>query len=135
NDTALLGAGNDVFVWNPGDGSDTIDGQAGTDTMVFNGANVSEKMTLSANGTRLRLVRDVASITMDTVNLEQVNVHALGGADSFTVNDLTGTDVTAVNLDLTAGGTGDGASDTVTVNGTAGADSIQVSGSGTSYAV
>src|SRR6266545_335708 len=31
NDLALLGAGDDTFVWDPGDGSDTIEGQAGTD--------------------------------------------------------------------------------------------------------
>ena len=31
DDVALMGAGNDVFQWNPGDGNDTIEGQAGTD--------------------------------------------------------------------------------------------------------
>ena len=34
---ALLGAGDDTFQWDPGDGSDTVEGQDGTDTMVFNG--------------------------------------------------------------------------------------------------
>ena len=34
NDVALLGAGNDTFVWNPGDGSDTVEGQAGNDTLA-----------------------------------------------------------------------------------------------------
>ena len=59
NDTALLGAGDDTFVWNPGDGSDTVEGQAGTDTMLFNGANVNEKIDISANGERVRFSRDV----------------------------------------------------------------------------
>src|SRR5207248_10678886 len=58
NDVALLGAGHDRFVWNPGDGSDTVEGQAGQDTLQFNGANVSERIDLSANGSRLRLFRD-----------------------------------------------------------------------------
>ena len=31
NDPALLGPGDDVFVWNPGDGSAVVEGQAGTD--------------------------------------------------------------------------------------------------------
>jgi Ca2+-binding RTX toxin-like protein len=35
NDVALLGTGNDVFQWDPGDGSDVVEGQAGTDTMLF----------------------------------------------------------------------------------------------------
>src|SRR5262249_5860033 len=50
NDVALLGAGNDTFTWNPGDGNDTVEGQAGQDTLQFNGANVAEKIDLSANG-------------------------------------------------------------------------------------
>src|SRR4029079_15496207 len=54
NDTALLGAGNDTFVWNPGDGSDIVEGQAGSDTMLFNGANISERIDISANGSRVR---------------------------------------------------------------------------------
>src|SRR5262249_26160046 len=58
NDTALLGAGDDTFVWNPGDGSDIVEGQAGNDTLVFNGANIDEKITISANGSRALLTRD-----------------------------------------------------------------------------
>ena len=52
NDVALLGTGNDTFIWNPGDGSDTVEGQAGTDTLVFNGANINENIDISANGPR-----------------------------------------------------------------------------------
>ena len=52
NDVAFLGAGDDTFVWNPGDGSDTVEGQAGDDTMLFNGSNVNENFDISANGSR-----------------------------------------------------------------------------------
>jgi Ca2+-binding RTX toxin-like protein len=132
NDVALMGAGNDTFVWNPGDGSDIVEGQGGNDTLQFNGANVSENMDLSANGSRLRLTRDVGNITMDVNGVEHVNVVARGGADTITVNDLTGTAVTDVNLDLSGtpgSGTGDGQADTVIVNGTNGDDVIAVAGS------
>jgi Ca2+-binding RTX toxin-like protein len=131
SDVMFGGAGDDTFVWNPGDGSDVIEGQDGQDTLVFNGANVNEKMDLSANGQRLRFFRDVANITMDCDGIESVQVTALGGADTITVNDLTGTAVTTVNLDLsgTAGsGVGDGLADTVIVNGTEGNDSISITG-------
>ena len=37
---------------------------------------------------------------MDTAGVERVDFNALGGADIVTVNDLTGTDVTDVNVDL-----------------------------------
>ncbi|MBX9645799.1 MAG: calcium-binding protein [Xanthobacteraceae bacterium] len=128
NDTALLGTGNDTFVWNPGDGSDTVEGQAGTDTLQFNGSNVGEKLNLSANGSRARLTRDVANITMDLNGMEQVNLVTLGGADNVTVGDLTGTGITQVNIDLgaTPGGTGDGVADVVTVNGTGGGDVVSL---------
>jgi Ca2+-binding RTX toxin-like protein len=131
SDRALMGAGNDTFVWDPGDGSDTVEGQAGKDTMRFNGANVAEHVELSANGERLRFFRDVAGITMDTAGVERVDFNALGGADVVTVDDLRGTDVREVNIDLasTLGGTsGDGAADRVVVKGTNGNDRIAVSG-------
>jgi Ca2+-binding RTX toxin-like protein len=137
-DVLIGGNGDDTFVWNPGDGSDVIDGQAGHDTLQFNGSNASENINLSAHGSRLTLFRDVGNVTMDTSGVEQVNIVALGGADTITVNDLSRTDVTGVNLDLggTPGsGVGDGQADTVIVNGTAHADAIQITGSGTSFAV
>ena len=130
-DTAVLGAGDDTFVWDPGDGSDVIEGQDGTDTMVFNGAAGDEQVTLSANGTRLKFFRVQANITMDTAGVERVDFNALGGADLVTVNDLSATDLTAVNVDLASslGGTaGDGQADRVVVNATDGDDSINVSG-------
>src|SRR5262249_41563740 len=65
NDTAQLGAGDDTFVWNPGDASDVVEGQDGTDTLVFNGANINEKIDISANGSRVRLTRDIGTVTMD----------------------------------------------------------------------
>ncbi|QEL16354.1 calcium-binding protein [Limnoglobus roseus] len=136
NDTAYLGAGDDVFVWNPGDGSDTVEGQAGNDRMVFNGANINEKIDVSANGGRVRFARDVANVVMDLNDVEGITFNALGGADTITVNDLSGTDVTAVNLNLAAaGGVGDGAADTVIVNGTNGDDVIQAVGDATGTSV
>jgi len=134
NDLALLGAGDDTFVWDPGDGSDKIEGQDGTDTMRFNGANVSEQVDLSANGSRLKLFRTQANITMDTAGVERVDFNALGGADLITINDLSGTDVSNVNVDLAGtlgGATGDGQPDSVVVNATNGDDTIKVNGDAT----
>jgi Ca2+-binding RTX toxin-like protein len=137
-DLALLGAGDDTFVWDPGDGSDTIEGSEGADTMRFNGANAAEKVDLFANGNRLELARNLGNITMDTAGVETVDVNALGGADLVGVDDLNGTDVDAVNLDLagTLGGTaGDGVTDRVTVNGTNNDDQVNVGGNASSVTV
>jgi hypothetical protein len=138
NDTAHLGGGNDTFVWDNGEGSDVIEGQDGTDTMVFNGAAVAENVTMSANGGRLTFFRVQGNVTMDTDGVEIVDDNPIGGADTVTVNDLTGTDVTQTNLDLAGtlgGGAGDGAGDNVVVNGTNGDDNINVTGNGSGAGV
>ncbi len=111
NDTALLGAGDDTFVWNPGDDNDTIEGQDGFDKMLFNGANVAENIDISANGGRVRFTRNIANVVMDLNDVEGIDFNALGGADAIVVNDLSGTDLTEVNLNLAGvGGVGDGLS-------------------------
>ncbi|MBC7784343.1 MAG: calcium-binding protein, partial [Burkholderiales bacterium] len=131
NDTILAGAGNDTLVWNPGDDNDTFEGQTGTDTLQFNGANVAENIDISANGGRILFFRNVANVVMDCNDVEIVRYEALGGADVIVVNNLSGTDVTAVNLNLAAvGGAGDGQPDNVIVNGTTGDDVTTVAQSG-----
>ena len=94
-DTALLGAGNDTFVWDPGDGSDVVEGQADQDTLRFNGSAGAEVFAASANGGRLLFTRNLGNIVMDIDDVETLALNALGGADSVTVNDLAGTDVTS----------------------------------------
>jgi len=130
NDTAILGPGRDTFVWNPGDDNDIVEGQSGFDTLLFNGANVSENIDIAATAARVRLFRNVASVTMDLDDVEEIVFKALGGADSIVINDLTGTDTRAVKVDLSAvGGSGDAQSDTVTIAGSAASDAVIASGS------
>jgi Ca2+-binding RTX toxin-like protein len=138
NDLLLGGGGDDTFLWNPGDGSDTVEGQDGNDTLVFNGSNASEQFDISANGQRVRLDRNVGGIVMDLNGIEGIDLTTLGGADKVNVNDLTGTELTSLNLDLSAGaasGVGDGLAETVVVNGTSGNDAILVTGSAGSASV
>src|SRR5207245_837209 len=95
--------------------------------LAHKGEVAHKNIDLSANGSRLRLTRDVGNVTMDTNGVEQVNIAARGGADTINVHDLSGTGVTDVNLDLAGipgSGTGDNAADTVIVNGTARDDVI-----------
>jgi Ca2+-binding RTX toxin-like protein len=141
DDTGLLGAGDDSFTWDPGDGSDVVEGQDGADgadTLLFNGAGVAESFDVSANGERVKFFRDVANITMDLNDIEFIDVEALGGADSAVLNDLSGTRLKSVALDLEAAigsGTGDGAADSVTVNGTNDPDDIQITADGSAVDV
>ena len=103
NDIAFLGAGDDTFQWDPGDGSDSFDGEAGFDTMLFNGANGDEVFEASANGSRLRFTRNVGTIVMDVGTTERIDLRALGGNDGTTINDLSGTGVTSVIVDAGEG--------------------------------
>ena len=106
NDVAILGSGNDTFIWNPLDGSDTVVGQGGFDTLVFNGSNANENIEIAANGGRTTLFRDVGNVTMDLDGVERIALAALGGADTVVVNDLAGTAVKQVAIDLAAQGGG-----------------------------
>jgi Ca2+-binding RTX toxin-like protein len=131
-DVALLGAGDDRFTWDPGDGSDVVEGQAGHDAMTFNGSKADEQFDVSAIVSRARFSRDVGNITMDLNGIEEVDTNALGGADQLTVNQLAGTDLTAIKTDLAdtlGGNAGDNSPDQVTVNATKGADTITAAGS------
>src|SRR5262245_36677884 len=137
SDAVFLGAGDDTFQWDPGDGSDKVEGGDGRDLMTFNDANIAaESVEISANGGRVRLTRNIGTVTMDLDDVERVDLNALGGVDNTTVNDLSGTDLTEVNINLQAGaGDGDQAADSVTVNGTNGVDIIDIFGQGTSVSV
>ena len=65
---------------------------------------------------------------MDVDDTETINLRALGGADTITIGDLSGTDVTGVNIDLGADGGGDdGSADTIVINATEGDDVISIS--------
>jgi Ca2+-binding RTX toxin-like protein len=125
-DTAILGAGDDSFRWDAGDGSDVVEGDAGVDTLDFRGAPAAEDMRLVADGSRALFLRDPGNVRMDLDGVERVVTTTLAGVDSFAVGDLATTDVRVVDIDLAApAGSLDG-SDIVTVNGTPGADAIDV---------
>jgi hypothetical protein len=132
DDRAYLGADFDRFTWNPGDGSDVVDGGPSRDSISFNGADTAaETVSLSADGRRLRITRDVDSTVTDLGSIEEVNTVPRGGADTLRIGDLSRTPVELVHANMAAGGsTGDGALDTVEVTGTPRADSIAVSGAG-----
>jgi Ca2+-binding RTX toxin-like protein len=129
NDVAFLCEGNDLFVWDLGDGSDRVEGEAGFDTMLVNGSGADEVFHASANGPRLRFIRDVGNIVMDVDGGERVDVEVLGGADTVTLNDLTGTAVQELRIDLEAvkgGGAADDKVDRVILNGTNQSDFVDV---------
>jgi Ca2+-binding RTX toxin-like protein len=137
-DTAFLDRGDDTFVWDQGDGSDVVEGGRGLDTLVFNGFAANENMAATANGGRVLFTRVQGNIVMDLDNVEAIDVRPLGGTDTVIVNDLTGTDLVRVDVDLAAalgGSTSDNQQDKVTVFGTADVDSISADANGAAVEV
>ena len=124
DDRAFLGAGDDRFTWDAGDGSDVVEGEDGMDTMAFNGSGAAEFFAASADGPRVRFTRDVGNIAMDLDDVERIDAAAVGGGDTLTVDDVSGTDLTALRF---ATGT-DGAGDNVFVDGSGGADAVTITG-------
>ena len=131
NDSALMGSGDDVFVWNPGDDNDIVEGQAGIDRMDFSGNGSNEGISISPNGGRVTFFRDVAAVTMDLDDVEQITFNAGAGTDAIVVNDLSATDVDTIILNLagTIGGTtADAQVDQITLFGDAGGENIDLLG-------
>ena len=126
-DTGVLGSGSDTFRWDPGDGSDVVEGRSGADTLDFNGAGAAEDMSFTANGRRTLLFRDVGNIRMDMDDVEALDLTTLGGVDTVTVGDMSGTDARFAGIDLSSPTGGpDGLADTVTVTGSRRGDDIEV---------
>jgi Ca2+-binding RTX toxin-like protein len=80
--------------------------------------------------------RDVANVVMDSNEMEAITFNALGGADNVVINDMSGTDLTEVNIHLAgANGLGDGQADTIFINATNGDDVVLAFGDGSGVSV
>jgi RTX calcium-binding nonapeptide repeat (4 copies) len=126
-DTAFLGAGNDTFVWNNGEGSDVVEGQGGFDTLVFNGSNNPnvaplEHIKISAiDEGRAELFRQEGQVKMDLNSVERIEINdAVAGADDITIENLSGTDVKEVAINLGAG------ADTITIDAQTGTEQFAI---------
>ncbi len=132
-DPHLGGDGDDLMIWNPGDGSEAVDGEAGNDTFQFNGSAGDEVMTYTGNGQRVSFFRNLGAITIDVGTTENLFVNALGGNDTITGGtNLNGLIVTRVDggdgNDVLTGGDGvdalNGNAGDDTLNGGAGNDTL-----------
>jgi hypothetical protein len=113
-----------VYFWNPGDGSETIDGGKGFDTLQFNTSGASENISVLDFGGHAVVTRDVDGVTLDLQNIERIAFGGDGGGqDNFFISQLDGTAVKEIDIALGPPG-GDGAADVVGLTGEAGGDKI-----------
>ena len=82
----------------------SVDGRTGFDTLLFNGANITENIASRPMAARMRcFTRDVADDHHGSQWRWNASISTrLGGADNIVVNDLTGTGVKQVAIDLPA---------------------------------
>lgn len=81
DDTLIGGAGNDFFIWNVGDGNDTVDGGDDFDTQRYNLTNGEGiAVTLEDNGTSLDAFSPLFTTSLTSV--ERVVISGLDGDDS-----------------------------------------------------
>ena len=110
--------GDDLLIWNNGDGSDRMDGEGGLDTVQVNGANAAGDNFLVAPdavplSTRLSFSRtNLGLFNLDIGTVENLEVNGQGGEDTVTIEDLTGVaDLMGITIN------GGDAFDVVTLNG------------------
>jgi hypothetical protein len=113
-----------------GDGMDRIDGGAGNDLLETYGSATGDHFTLAAlsNGHALLMQDDGSVNNADLVSVEHIDFTTAGedgvqasGSDVITVDDMTGTDVNLVTIDLAGPNltSGDGKVDTINLVGNA----------------
>ena len=125
SDVVSLGPDDDVFEWFAGDGSDAVEGQDGLDTVRVGGSASGESYGVTANGTRVRVTRSGRRV-IDAGATEHLDLHPLGGGDTVTVADLTGTPVTKLDV---AFGPSAGVANQLVVNATQGDDTTTLTSS------
>ncbi len=131
-DAVFLGSGDDTFVWDPGDGSHRR-WWAGLRHARVQRIRRQRGLRRDGVGHRLRFTRNLGGIVMDLNDIEALDVNALDGTDSVTIDDLTGTGLADVSADLgeqPGSDFSDGAADAVQIEGTAGIDTIAATANG-----
>ncbi len=104
-----------------------IDGGDGVDTVNIAGSSAGEAFVMSSTSDGASVSVGGASLG-DLVNVETVNIATNGGGDSVVVNDLTGSGVQTVNIDLAGAVAGqpDGVHERVTFEDLGASDQIYV---------
>ena len=106
-DTISGGSGDDLIRWAVHAGSDTDIGGNGVDTLDFDAAILDgsgpsgrDVLTLAAQGDHARLSYDVDGTTQDLDEIERVSIAPREGSDFVIIQDLSGTDVKEVVVEL-----------------------------------
>src|SRR5436305_1601835 len=90
SDTMNGGAGDDTLLWNNGDRSDILNGDAGRDDIEVNGApTAGDVNTVQPNNGRIKFDRtNLVPFSLDIGSAETMHANGLGGDDTIGVGDV-----------------------------------------------
>ena len=85
SDSLEGGFGNDAIIWNNGDGTDTVNGDLGTDEQIMNGRTTDEDMTVkNIAGGRVRFDRLApGGFGIDMGTIERLTINSFAGEDGL----------------------------------------------------
>lgn len=121
------GDGSDLFIWEPGDGQDTISGgDDGDDRFEFRGNGTDgDEFDLASDNAHVDAIYN-STITSQLAGVEYIHViPTSGGAATVTVDDLFTTETRRIEVDLPTGGSS-GDADSVIVEGRNTADHLNL---------
>jgi Ca2+-binding RTX toxin-like protein len=128
-DAVTLGTDSDEFTWNPGDGDDRVDADAGKDTLKFSGGAAEDLVNLLPDGPRVRVfsppLSDIhGSVDVNVRGFELMNITMADvPLTSVRVNDLPGAGVGVVHVKFASP-----EDSRVLFRGTLGPDRIRIAG-------
>ena len=94
--------GNDTVIWNVGDGSDTADGGADTDTLSLVGTSGSDTIDISQDGNG-NIVVVSGDDTLTASHFEEIVISGGGGDDHVTIGNISGTTILNNTVSYTGG--------------------------------
>ncbi|WP_421723899.1 hypothetical protein [Bauldia sp.] len=126
-DTVKLGKGDDIFIWHDGDGGDFVDGGRGDDIYRLKGTQENEHYVVTAQDGLAFAVLGIGHEPRGIDNVETIQIKTRGGEDQVWIDDMDGTDVKVVEVDLSKNGKkADKAVDVVIIDGADEKDDIVV---------
>ncbi len=125
--------GPDVFYWSKGDGQDNvIDGGDGSDTLVITANDTDEVIEVSRNASDIVVTwtSENPALALTGISIEGLDINLAEGSDTFTMEDILGSGLTDIALDLGDYDTNDEDADIVLLKGSSANDSFILDSAG-----
>jgi hypothetical protein len=118
HDRMIGGTGRNTYIWMEGDGPLDVTGHGISNLLSVTGETPKDAFTASAQGAGIAVLAP-GGVPINGTQIDTLNLDGTGDGDTYTVNDLSGTGIKSVSLNAHEAAAGQGAADTVMINGSA----------------